>query len=86
MSDARMTMQGSGTGSLRDLLQERERRIRAIQARQQRCRALGKPSDAEIARMVAEFQARGGQVRSCPPAHLLPVHNGVGREARRWTA
>ena len=33
-----------------------------------RMRALPPPSEAEVARMVAEFHARGGQVTVCPPA------------------
>ncbi len=36
--------------------------------------------------MIAEFQARGGQVTVCRAAHLLPIQNGAGRDAERWTA
>jgi hypothetical protein len=36
--------------------------------------------------MVAEFLARGGAVTACPAAHLVPVHNGAGRDADHWVA
>jgi hypothetical protein len=39
------------------------------------------PSEAEIARMVAEFHARGGAVTRCPPVCLLPIRNGAGLDA-----
>lgn len=48
--------------------------------------ALPPPTEAEVRRMVAEFEARGGRVTICRPMHLLPVHNGAGRDAKRWTA
>ena len=32
----------------------------------------GSPSEAEAARMVAEFHARGGRVTVCPPAEDTP--------------
>ncbi|MBW8271048.1 hypothetical protein [Caldovatus aquaticus] len=44
------------------------------------------PTEAEVRRMVAEFQARGGQITVCRPVHLLPVQNGAGSDAKRWTA
>ncbi len=66
--------------------EERERHIEAALAHARRCRALGRPSESEIARMVAEFRARGGAVTACAPAHLAPVHNGAGRDAARWVA
>jgi hypothetical protein len=44
------------------------------------------PSEAEVARAVAEFHARGGQVTVCPTAHAVPVFNGAGRDAQHWTA
>ena len=66
--------------------QEREWRTEAAIAHARRYRALGRPSDAEVARMVAEFRARGGAVTACEPAHLAPVHNGAGRDAARWVA
>ena len=44
------------------------------------------PSEAEVARAVAEFHARGGRVTLCAPAHALPINNGAGRDASRWTA
>ena len=50
-----------------------------------RCRDLGKPSDAEVARIVAEFLARGGQVKRLDTGHAAPIQNGAGRDADRWT-
>ncbi|WP_188898169.1 hypothetical protein [Caldovatus sediminis] len=47
---------------------------------------LAPPTEAEVRRMVAEFQARGGQITVCRPVHLMPVQNGAGRDAKRWTA
>ena len=32
----------------------------------------GRPSEAEAARMVAEFHARGGRITVCPPAEEAP--------------
>ena len=32
----------------------------------------GMPSEAEAARMVAEFHARSGRVTVCPPAEAAP--------------
>jgi hypothetical protein len=32
----------------------------------------GKPNEAEAARMVAEFHAKGGRVTVCPPADGAP--------------
>jgi uroporphyrinogen-III synthase len=43
--------------------------------------ALPRPGDAEVARLVAEFRARGGAVTLCPPACVLPVRNGDGLAA-----
>ena len=43
--------------------------------------ALPRPGDAEVARLVAEFRARGGAVTLCPPACVLPVQNGDGLAA-----
>ena len=71
---------------LREMLREHERRSEAQRARARRCLALGRPSEAEIARMVADYRARGGAVTSCAPRHVLPVHNGAGRDAQRWIA
>ena len=67
-------------------LREREQHAPAAFARTRRARALGRPSEAEIARMLAEFSARGGHVTRCAPAHLVPVNNGAGRDAARWVA
>ena len=36
----------------------------------------GKPGEAEAARMVAEFHARGGRVTVCPPAEGGPPGGG----------
>src|SRR5687767_15408540 len=56
------------------------RRSAATWAHIHRCRAAGPPpGEAEVARLVAEFYARGGAVAVCPPVHLLPVQNGTGR-------
>ena len=56
------------------------RRVRSHRRRMQ-----GPPSEADVARMMAEFRARGGQVTVCPVAHAVPVNNGAGRDASRWT-
>ncbi|MBW8269435.1 hypothetical protein [Caldovatus aquaticus] len=61
------------------------RRAAVRVARERNLAAGPPPDDAEVARMVAEFLARGGQVTRCATAHLAPVHNGAGREARDWT-
>jgi hypothetical protein len=36
----------------------------------------GTPSEADAARMVAEFHARGGRVTVCPPAEDTPPGGG----------
>ena len=43
----------------------------------------GRPSEAEAARMVSEFHARGGRITVCPPAEAAPpgTEDGGG-EAR----
>lgn len=48
-------------------------------------RSVAPPSDDEVARLMAEFQARGGTVTICRAAHLLPIQNGAGSDAQRWT-
>lgn len=48
-------------------------------------RSVAPPSDDEVARLVAEFHARGGTVTICRAAHLLPIQNGAGSDAQRWT-
>ncbi|GGG52547.1 hypothetical protein GCM10010964_44610 [Caldovatus sediminis] len=59
---------------------------RRRRAAQRRAAALaGPPSDDDVARLLAEFHARGGRVTECPPAHAAPVNNGAGRDASRWT-
>lgn len=45
----------------------------------------GPPSEADVARLLAEFHARGGRITVCPPAHAAPVNNGAGRDALNWT-
>ena len=43
----------------------------------------GTPSEAEAARMVAEFHARGGRITVCPPAEEAPPGTeGGGGETR----
>ncbi len=69
-------------GQPTDAAEERRRRLRMIQ---RRIAKAGPPSEAEVARMIAEFQARGGRITLCPPAHAVAVNNGVGRDAARWT-
>jgi hypothetical protein len=58
---------------------------RSMLAHMQRCRALGRPSEAEVAAMVAAFVARGAQITVCEPAHAIAIQNGAGRDAARWT-
>jgi len=38
----------------------------------------GKPNEADAARMVAEFHARGGRVTVCPPAKDAPPDGKSG--------
>lgn len=47
--------------------------LRGIRTRRQ---AVPPPGAAELARMMAEFQARGGAVTICPPAYVLPSQGG----------
>jgi hypothetical protein len=70
-----------------DGIRRAEQSFRIASSHARRCRAAGPPpGDAEVARMIADFLAHGGAVTVCPPAHLLPVRNGAGRDAARWTA
>ena len=39
----------------------------------------GRPSEAEAARMVSEFHARGGRITVCPPAEDAPPGSGSDR-------
>lgn len=39
--------------------------------------AMPPPGAAELARMLAEFHARGGTVTVCPIAYALPVQGGA---------
>jgi hypothetical protein len=43
----------------------------------------GAPSEADAARMVAEFHARGGRVTVCPPAEGAPPGTGSDRGETR---
>lgn len=61
-------------------------RVLGALAGQRRVRYVPPPSEAEVARAIAEFHARGGQVTVCPTAHAVPICNGAGRDAQRWTA
>jgi hypothetical protein len=72
---------GRGGGGGEASREARRARARAMQGRMRRCRALPRPDDAEVARLVAEFRARGGAVTRCPPACVLPVRNGDGLTA-----
>lgn len=47
-------------------------------ARADRCGALPRPDDAEVARLVAEYRARGGAITVGPPVCGAPVRNGDG--------
>jgi hypothetical protein len=58
---------------------------RNLIAHKQRCKAFAPPSEAELTRMVAEFLAGGGTVKSCSPAHAMAIQNGAGRDAVGWT-
>ncbi len=40
----------------------------------------GRPSEAEAARMVSEFHARGGRITVCPPAEAAPPGTEGGGE------
>jgi hypothetical protein len=42
-----------------------------------RGQAVPPPAAAELARMLAEFHARGGAVTICPSAYVLPVQGGA---------
>ena len=43
----------------------------------------GAPSEADAARMVSEFHARGGRITVCPPAEAAPPGiEGGGGETR----
>ena len=67
-------------------LRELDRRVHAALHHRKRNQAAGPPpNEAEVQRMVEEFHARGGAVTRCATAHLLPVNNGAGRDAERWT-
>jgi hypothetical protein len=60
-------------------------RVLGALAGQHPVRRLPPPTEAEVARAVAAFYARGGKVTVCPTAHAMPICNGAGRDAQRWT-
>jgi hypothetical protein len=67
-------------------MREQDRRNRTLWIDRKKFMAAGPPpGEADVARMVQEFLSRGGQVTRCATAHALPVNNGAGREAGRWT-
>ncbi|GGG51035.1 hypothetical protein GCM10010964_42880 [Caldovatus sediminis] len=81
---------GVGFGRLRRPSPEAEirreiGRVLGTLAGQRRVRRIRPPTEAEVAHAVAEFHARGGKVTVCPTAHAVPICNGAGREAQRWT-
>jgi hypothetical protein len=43
----------------------------------------GRPSEAEAARMVSEFHARGGRITVCPPAEDAAPDSGSDRGGTR---
>ena len=43
----------------------------------------GAPSEADAARMVSEFHARGGRITVCPPAEAAPPTGGSDRDETR---
>ncbi|MBX6374202.1 MAG: hypothetical protein IRZ13_08190 [Acetobacteraceae bacterium] len=82
---------GAGSGRTRRPSPEAEirreiGRVLGALTGQRRSRFVRPPTEAEVARAVAEFHARGGQVTLCPTAHAVPICNGAGRDAQRWTA
>ncbi len=63
---------------------ERFRRAQVVAAQVARSRAAGgRPSEAEVARLVSEFHARGGRVTVCPPAEDASPGAEGGRGKRR---
>jgi hypothetical protein len=58
---------------LRDRHSGAARDDRGLRTRRQ---AVPPPGAAELARMMAEFHARGGAVTVCPPAYVLPSQGG----------
>jgi hypothetical protein len=78
----------AGEAARTDASRQRFHRARAFVARAPA--AGGKPpGDAEAARLVAEFHARGGRTTMCPPAEDAPlgdVVRGGGKPGRRARA
>ena len=65
-------------------LRDRIRLSQTITAHRARIEAAGgKPSEAETARMISEFHARGGQVTICPPADDTPTNSEPDQSRRR---
>jgi hypothetical protein len=72
-----------------DSSRERFRRAQVVATQIARSRAAGgKPSEAEAARLVAEFHAGGGRVTVCPPAEDGPpgTERGRGEPGKRASA
>ncbi len=63
-----------------DAADSRRRSLSAIIAHKRRCRDAGVPDSATVSQMVEAFLAAGGAVTACPPAYVLPVQNGAGRQ------
>lgn len=63
-----------------DAADSRRRSLSAIIAHKRRCREAGAPDSATISSMIDAFLAAGGAVTACPPAYVLPVQNGAGRQ------
>ena len=66
----------------RERYRQRFQRAQVIAAQRVRANAAGgAPNEAEAARLVAEFHARGGQVTHCPPAEDRPAEPWRGELA-----
>ncbi|SDB10653.1 hypothetical protein [Belnapia rosea] len=63
-----------------DAADSRRRSLSAMIAHKRRCREAGAPDSATIGQMVNAFLAAGGAITACPPAYVLPVQNGAGRQ------
>ena len=68
-----------------DAVRQGREAVRRMLAHKLRCRDLPRPSSDEVARMVAEYRARGGRVVQVAAAHAGTIQNGAGRDADRWT-
>jgi hypothetical protein len=63
-----------------DAADSRRRSLSAMIAHKRRCRDAGLPDSATISGMIEAFLAAGGAITACPPAYVLPVQNGAGRQ------